>query len=405
MEEATHQPTESTRLLVHKTVFPILFSISLAHFLNDSLQSIIPALYPIMQENYKLTFTQIGYITFVFQLTGSIFQPIVGYVTDKRPLPYAFAFGMFLTLIGLVILTFAVNFTMILIAVGVIGGGSSIFHPESSKVAYYAAGNRRSLAQSIFQLGGNGGSAVGPLLVALIVTPYGQHHILWFLIFAVIGIVVLVFVGGWYKERLHLRQTKKIVEVAKIELSKTKVRFSVLILLILIFSKFFYLVSLTSYYTFYLIHKFHVTTEQSQLYLFVFLAATAAGTMLGGPLGDRFGRKYIIWFSILGVAPFSLVLPHVGLTAVIVLSIFIGVILSSAFSSILVYAQELLPGNIGMVSGLFFGFAFGMGGIGAAVLGKLIDVIGIEPVFQICAFLPLIGMVAGFLPNLHKKTA
>jgi FSR family fosmidomycin resistance protein-like MFS transporter len=356
-----------------------------------------------VKENYHLTFSQIGWITFTFQLTASILQPFVGNYTDKRPKPYSFAVGMAFTFMGIILLAVSSGFYSILLAVGCVGIGSSIFHPEASKVAFYASGGRRGLAQSIFQLGGNTGSAIGPLLVALIVIRNGQFYILWFLIAAIIGMIVLVRVGNWYKGHLFLRASGKIVShEKKHELPKNKIILSIIILLILIFSKYFYLTSITSYFTFYLIQKFHLTVQESQFHLFLFLASVAAGTFLGGPLGDKFGRKIIIWVSILGIAPFTLMLPHMNLFWTTILSVIIGVIMASAFSAILVYAQELLPGKVGMISGLFFGFAFGIAGIGSALLGHLADKTSIEYVFNICAFLPLLGIITGFLPNIKS---
>lgn len=390
--------------VVQKTIFPILFTISFTHLLNDMMQSVIPAVYPLIKENYKLSFTQIGMITFTFQLTASLLQPFIGFYTDKKPLPYSLAIGMAFTLAGLVFLSVANGFISVLISVALIGMGSSIFHPESSRVAHLASGGRRGMAQSVFQLGGNAGSALGPLLAALIVVPFGQHFISWFAIAAILGMVILARVGVWYKGHLHLKKSRAVSNDLHPALSRKRVVTSIAILLVLIFSKYFYMTSMSSYFTFYLIDKFDVSVQNSQFYLFAFLAAVAAGTVIGGPLGDRFGRKYIIWISILGVAPFTLLLPYVDLTWTIILAIIIGVILSSAFSAILVYATDLVPGKVGLIAGLFFGFAFGMGGIGSAVLGWLADRTSIEYVFRVCAFLPLIGIITGFLPNIeHKK--
>ncbi len=367
------------------------------------LQSVIPSIYPMVKANYRLTFSQVGWITFTFQLTASILQPFVGNYTDKKPKPYSFAVGMAFTFLGIILLAVSSGFHSILVAVGCVGIGSSIFHPEASKVAYYASGGRRGLAQSIFQLGGNTGSAIGPLLVALIVIPRGQFYILWFITAAVLGMIVLTKVGNWYKAHLFLRASGKIVFTEqRQELSKRKVTISIIILLVLIFSKYFYLTSITSYFTFYLIDKFHLSVQESQFHLFLFLASVAAGTFLGGPLGDKFGRKIIIWISILGIAPFTLLLPHVDLFWTRILSVIIGIIMASAFSAILVYAQELLPGKVGMISGLFFGFAFGIAGIGSALLGRLADKTSIEYVFNICAYLPLLGIITGFLPNIKS---
>ena len=385
------------------TVYPILLAISFSHLLNDTIQSLIPSIYPMVKTNYGLSFSQIGIITLTFQLSASLLQPFVGFYTDKKPQPYSLAAGMSVSLIGLVVLALANHYGVLLIAVGLIGMGSSIFHPEASKVAYMASGGKRGLAQSIFQVGGNAGSAIGPLLAALIIVPHGQQNVLWFSLLALLAIVVLFTIGKWYTGNMHLsRPKRKKEEGAHLVLSQRKIKMAIGILLVLIFSKYFYLASMTSYYTFFLIDKFHLSVQNAQFHLFIFLAAVAAGTLLGGPIGDRFGRKYVIWFSILGAAPFTLLLPHVPLLAVTVLTVFIGFILASAFSAILVYAQELLPGKIGMVSGLFFGFAFGMGGLGSALLGKFADHWGMENMFLVCSFLPLIGLFTGFLPNLKK---
>ena len=400
--------TAAAQKVAESTVFAILLNISFCHLLNDTIQSLIPSIYPIVKDSFRLSFAQIGVITLTFQMTASLLQPFVGLYTDKRPQPFSLAIGMACSLAGLLVLAFAGNFTMLLVAVGMIGVGSSIFHPEASKVAYMAGGERRGLAQSIFQVGGNAGSSIGPLLAALIIVPYGQVNIIWFSLLALIAIIVLITVGKWYKNNVHKLKRKAVVKNTKtgVALSKRTVVMSVVILLVLIFSKYFYLASMTSYYTFYLIDKFHLSVQSSQIHLFIFLFAVAAGTILGGPLGDKFGRKYVIWFSILGAAPFTLLLPHANLFWTSVLSVFIGVIIASAFSAILVYAQELLPGKVGMVSGLFFGFAFGMGGIGSALLGVLADHTSINYVYQVCAFLPLIGLLTGFIPNIggSRKT-
>lgn len=387
------------------TVFSILLTISFSHLLNDTIQSLIPSIYPIVKDSFHLSFSQVGLITLTFQMAASLFQPLVGYFTDRKPQPFSLAAGMCVTLAGLVLLSQAGNYGLLLLSVGLIGTGSAIFHPEASKVAYMAAGNKRGLAQSIFQVGGNAGSSLGPLLAALIIVRFGQSNILWFSLVALLAIVVLFKVGGWYKDNMHrIKSKKKSATVSEhFSLSRTRITLSIIILLVLIFSKYFYLASMTSYYTFYLIHKFHVSVQSSQLYLFIFLFSVAAGTLIGGPVGDRFGRKYVIWFSILGVAPFTLLLPHVSLFWTSVLSVFIGVILASAFSAILVYAQELLPGKIGTISGLFFGFAFGMGGLGSALLGAYADSTSIEHVYNVCAFLPLIGILTAFLPNVSSK--
>ena len=385
-----------------ETVFPILFTISLCHFLNDTIQSVIPSSYPMIKGNFHLNFSQIGLITLTFQLAASLLQPFVGFFTDKKPQPYSLVIGMSFSLIGLIFLSMASNFYWVLFSVAFVGIGSSIFHPESSRVAFMASGGQRGLAQSIFQLGGNAGSAIGPLLAAFIIAGR-QFNMLWFGLVALLGIGLLTRIAAWYKERVQFRSKKSIQVDNNHGLSRSRVIISILILLLLIFSKYFYLTSMTSYYTFYLISKFHLSPKESQVYLFIFLASVAAGTILGGPLGDRFGRKYVIWISILGVAPFTLYLPFANLFFTAIMSVFIGVILASAFSAILVYAQELLPGNVGMVAGLFFGFAFGMGGLGSAILGHIADLTSIRYVFKICSFLPLIGIFTAFLPNIERK--
>ena len=394
-----------TQPLPQRTIYPILFTIAFTHFINDLLQAVIPSVYPMLKTSFNLSFAQIGMITFTFQLMASLLQPFIGIYTDKRPLPYSLTIGMIFTLSGLLLLSQSNHFYSILFAVGCVGIGSSIFHPESSRVAYLASGGKRGLAQSIFQLGGNAGSAAGPLLVALIVIPYGRGNIIWFTLVALLGIFILFKIGGWYKIQVGLRATNKAAYLAETphHLPKSKVIISIIILLLLIFSKYFYMVSMTNYFTFYLIEKFHISVQQSQLYLFAFLAAVAAGTLMGGPLGDKFGRKYVIWFSILGAAPFTLLLPHANLFWTGILAVITGVVIASAFSAILVYAQELIPGKVGTVSGLFFGFAFGIAGIGSALLGRLADHSGIIYVFHICAFLPLLGIITGVLPNLDKK--
>lgn len=388
---------------IQPTVFPILFAISFSHLLNDTIQSIIPSIYPQLKESFSLNFVQVGLITLTFQMAASLLQPLVGMYTDKKPQPFSLAIGMTFTLTGLVMLAYVTSFSGVLISVGLIGVGSSVFHPEASKVAYMAAGPRRGLAQSIFQVGGNAGSAIGPLLAAFIILPLGRHSISWFSIIALLAIFVLWRVGIWYSASyLQInRRTKR--AIIPHHLPKSKIVLSIIILLLLIFSKFFYMTGISSYFTFYVMDRFGVSVQQSQLYLFIFLAAVAIGTVAGGPIGDRIGRKYVIWVSILGVAPFSLILPYANLLWTGILIFIIGLILASAFSSILVYAQELLPGKIGMVSGLFFGFAFGMGGIGSALLGKLADVTSIEYVYKVCSFLPLIGLFTGFLPNLKQQ--
>lgn len=385
-----------------KTAYPIVFSICIAHFINDLLQIVLQSNFPVFKEDYHLTYAQIGIITFTFQITSSILQPFVGNFTDKHPQPFSFVIGMSLTLIGILLLSFSNGYTAILISSSIIGMGSSIFHPESSKLAFYAAGGRRGLAQSIFQIGGNTGTAIGPLLVAYIVLPNGQRYIAFFGLFAIIGISILYRVGKWY--RIFLQQHKREVRSSqhvRIEYSKRKVTITLIILLVLIFSKYFYMASMTSFLQFFLMDRYGFTVEKAQTYLFVFLLAVALGTLIGGPLGDKIGRKFVIWFSILGSAPFALLLPYAGETWALVFLIIIGLILASAFPSILVYGQELLPGRTGMVSGFFYGFAFGMGGVGAAVLGALADSLGMNQVFIWCSFLPIIGILAIYIPNIH----
>lgn len=396
------KPTTNT-LTSRQTVYPILFAISFSHLLNDLIQSVIPAVYPLLKENHALSFTQIGIITLVFQLTASILQPFVGLYTDKKPTPRSLAIGMLFSFSGLLCIAFANSFYDILASVSLIGMGSSIFHPEASRVAHLASGGKKGLAQSIFQVGGNAGSSAGPLLAALVVIPFGQHAISWFSLLAIAGMLLLTRVGKWYQFNLPQHAPQKVSTTAPSTpaIPKRKVVVSIVILLVLIFSKYFYMASMTSYFTFYLIDKFHVTVQQSQVYLFTFLAAVAIGTILGGPLGDRYGRKLIIWVSILGAAPFTLLLPHMNLFGTVALAVIIGVIIASAFSAILVYATDLIPGKVGLVAGLFFGFAFGMGGIGSAVLGWIADSTSIEYVFSICAYLPLIGIITGFLPNIE----
>ncbi|NGY35954.1 MFS transporter [Flavobacterium sp. XN-5] len=390
--------------LVQKTVYSVLFSIAFAHLINDLLQSVIPSVYPILKENFDLSFTQIGLITFVYQLTASILQPFIGFYTDKKPKPYSLTIAMVFTIFGLALLSYSTHFWMILVSVSLVGVGSSIFHPEASRVAFLGSGGRRGLAQSIFQLGGNSGSAIGPLLVAILVAPYGQSNIIWFVLVGVLGMFLLSKIATWYKNHLNLRASKKISDGENtVPFSKKQIKISIGVLLLLIFSKFFYMSSMSSYFTFYLMKRFGLSIQESQFHLFVFLAAVAAGTLIGGPLGDRFGRKYIIWVSILGAAPFTLLLPYANLFWTGILSVIIGIIIASAFSAILVYAQELMPGKVGMISGLFFGFAFGMGGLGSAILGYLADQTSIEYVYKISSFLPLLGVFTYFLPNVKMK--
>jgi MFS transporter, FSR family, fosmidomycin resistance protein len=383
------------------TALAVLGALSFCHLLNDMMQSLLPAMYPMLKPGLKLDFGQIGLVTFVYQVTASLFQPLIGSYTDRRPLPYALAFGMGFTLAGLLLLATATGFGWLLLAAATVGIGSSVFHPESSRVARLASGGRHGFAQSLFQVGGNTGSAIGPLAAAFIVLPNGQASVAWFALAALLGILLLSKIGGWYRDHM-VRQAKVRRDAAHpaVALSRGKVAGALAILVALIFSKYFYLASLTSYYTFYLIERFHVSVWSAQVHLFVFLASVAIGTFAGGPIGDRIGRKYVIWFSILGILPFTLILPHANLFWTGVLSVPIGLILASAFSAILVYAQDLVPGKVGMISGLFFGFAFGMGGLGAAVLGHLADATSIEFVYSVCAYLPLIGALAAFLPKL-----
>ena len=385
-----------------KTVYPILLAISFGHLCNDLLQALVPAIYPILKDNYNLNFAQIGFITFCYQVSSSLLQPLVGNYTDKNPKPYSQIYGMLFTALGVVILSFAPSYTWVLIAVTCIGIGSSIFHPESSRVSFIASGGKRSLAQSIFQIGGNMGTALAPLLVAWLVLPKGQHHLMWFIIVAAIAQIFYYSIGNWYKNVLHHVKTKVKKKILLPQLSQFRINSAIAILLLLIFSKYFYVASISSYFQFYTMDKFGISEVEAQVYLFYFLLAIALGTLIGGVLGDKVGRKFIIWFSVLGAAPFTLLLPYVGLEWTGFLIVIIGFIMASAFPSILVYAQELLPKKIGMVSGLFYGFAFGMGGLGSAVLGWWADQTSIEYIYQVCAFLPLIGIIAAFLPNMQK---
>ena len=384
-----------------RTEFGIIGAISFAHLLNDMIQSLILAIYPILKAGFHLNFAQIGLITLTYQVTASLLQPLVGMITDRKPMPFSLPVGMGFTLCGLLLLANAPNFPLLLVAAALVGTGSSVFHPESSRVARMASGGQHGLAQSLFQVGGNVGSAIGPLLAAFIVMPRGQTSVEWFAIAALVAIVLLTRIGGWY--RTHIPAHRKAHAAARTQtLPKRTIVVTMFILGLLIFSKYFYLASLSSYYTFYLMQKFGVTAQSAQLHLFVFLGAVAAGTLAGGPIGDRIGRKYVIWGSILGVLPFTLLLPHANLFWTTALTIVIGLVLASAFSAIIVYAQELVPGRTGVIAGLFFGFAFGMGGLGAAVLGELADHIGIESVYALCAYLPAIGLLAWFLPKIEK---
>ncbi len=386
-----------------RTAYPILLAVSFVHALNDLIQGIIPAIYPQLEQKFGLSMAQIGIITLCFQLSASIFQPLVGFYTDKHPQPFSQVIGMFFSSLGIVILAYAPTYIWILIGVTLVGIGSSVFHPESARIAFLASGGKRSMAQSIFQIGGNTGVAISPLLVAMIVIPYGQANIIWFLLFALVAIGVLIYIAQWRRQVLRIPQTQNTNEIKKHHLSPLKVKMSVGILLLLIFSKYFYMASITSYFQFYTLDKFHFTEVKAQIYLFYFLIAAAVGTLLGGYFGDKFGRKPVIWFSILGAAPFTLALPYLNATLTAIFIVIIGLIISSAFPAIIVYAQELLPKKLGMVSGLFYGFAFGMGGLGSAILGFVADMTSIDFVYHICAFLPLIGLVAYFLPNLKKE--
>jgi len=382
-------------------VMRIIGAVALAHLINDLIQSVLPSIYPMLKANYGLTFTQVGLITLTFQLTASLLQPWVGYYTDRHPKPWLLPAGTVCTLIGILMMSQVGSFPLILLASALIGVGSSTFHPEASRVARLASGGRFGLAQSTFQVGGNAGSAFGPLLAAAIIIPYGQGNVAWFGLFAVFALYVLYRISRWYANHLNLFKLKQ-GQAATHGLSKGRVISALVVLGLLVFSKYFYMASFTSYFTFYLIEKFDLSVASSQLHLFLFLGAVAAGTFFGGPIGDKIGRKAVIWFSILGVAPFTLILPHVDLFWTSILSVVIGFILASAFSAIVVYAQELVPGNVGMIAGVFFGLMFGFGGIGAALLGHLADIHGIEYVYFLCSFLPLLGVLAIFLPRTKK---
>ncbi len=384
-------------------VFIVLGAISFSHMVNDTIQSVIPAIYPLLKASYRLDFAQVGMITLCFQMTASLLQPFVGIFTDRRPMPYSLAAGMTITLVGLVSLSRAGSFPALLVSAALVGMGSAVFHPESSRVAHMASGGRHGMAQSLFQVGGNAGSSLGPLLAAAIVVPRGQAHVLWFAVLAVAGILILSFVGRWYQKNTRKAARRSERCGSDEALPRKRVVMALAILVALIFSKYFYLACISSYYTFYLIAKFHVSVQRAQIQLFLFMFAVAAGTFLGGPIGDRFGRKNVIWVSILGVAPFTLLLPYADLFWTSALSVCVGVILASAFSAILVYAQDLVPGNVGMIAGIFFGLAFGMGGIGSAMLGYLADRTNIQYVFKVCSFLPLIGLLTAFLPGLKQS--
>ncbi|WP_434960457.1 MFS transporter [Labrys sp. La1] len=384
-----------------KTVFTVLGAASFCHLLNDMLQALLPAVYPILQGNFALSFAQVGFLTFIYQITASLFQPFIGYYTDRRPMPYSLPVGMASSMSGLLTLAFAPNYGVLLIGAMLLGLGSSIFHPETSRIARLASGGAHGLAQSLFQVGGNFGSALGPLAAAFFVLPRGQAGLAWFALAALAGIIILTALGHWYQLNGHAKRASHKAPGHHPTLTRGQVSRAMAVLIALLFSKYIYLASFTSYYIFYLKDKFGLATQTAQIYQFVFFAAVASGTIAGGPIGDRLGRKVVIWVSILGVLPFTLLLPHVGLTATAVLSVIIGFVISSAFPAIVVYGQELMPGRVGMVSGLFFGFIFGIGGIGAAALGTLADRTGIDFVFQLCAFLPALGILTVLLPNLR----
>ena len=387
------------------TAYTILVIISISHFLNDMIQSVVPSIYPMIKEDFSLSFAEIGLITFVFQLASSILQPFTGLYADRHPQPYALSLGMCFTLAGLLLLAFAGNFWMIILAVSIIGFGSTVFHPEASRVAQMASGGKKSLAQSIFQVGGNGGSAVGPLLAAIIVLPFGQWAISWFAIAAIFASLIMLKVGRWYKALIAYREDHSIAAPApNTDISALRKRMALIILVVLVFSKYFYTACITNYFTFFLIDKFHVSVQTSQFCLFAFLAAFAIGTVAGGMFCDRFGRKYVIWFSILGAAPFALALPFVdSLWLTVVMAFMSGLVIASAFSSIVVYATDLMPDKLGLIAGIFFGLMFGLGGLGAAFFGWLADKTSVEYIFRVSAFLPLLGIVAGLLPNTQKK--
>ncbi|MDO4727977.1 MAG: MFS transporter [Bacteroidota bacterium] len=385
-----------------KTTYSILWAIAIAHLFNDLIQAVIPAVYPQLQKEFNLSMAQIGRITLCYQIAASVFQPLVGFITDKHPMPFSQIGGMLFSFVGIILLSFAPSYEWILVAVIVVGIGSSIFHPESSRVAYLASGGKRSMAQSVFQLGGNAGTAIAPLLIVWIIIPNHRSYIAWFGIIVLLAKILLYYVGKWRTRELKNQKNKHTKTIVLPNLTQKQIFTSIFILLLLIFSKYFYTVSITNYFQFYLIETHHFSETTAQLYLFYFLIASAFGTLLGGIFGDRIGRKFVIWFSILGVAPLSLLLPYLPTAYIAICIVFIGLIISSAFPAILVYAQELLPHKIGMISGLFYGLAFGMAGIAAAVLGNFIDQTSITYVYQVCSYLPLIGLVAYFLPNLKN---
>lgn len=392
----------STTSIGQATVYSVLMAVACSHLLNDMIQSVVPALYPMIKDEFALTFAQIGTLTLVFQLTSSLLQPLMGHLADKHPAPYSLALGMCFTFVGIASLSVAHSFGLLLLSLSLIGCGSSIFHPLASRIAQVAAGRRKGVAQSIFQVGGNAGSAFGPLLAAFLVLPYGQPAVAWMCIAAFLAIVVLMWIGAWYGQRIKVKGGTAVDAPLARPFSRRKVLWVLSVLMVLLFSKYFYLACMTNYFTFFLIDKFEVSVLQSQYCLFAFLAASAIGTVAGGFVGDKYGRKRVIWGSILGAAPFSLALPYVGLAAAVCLAVIVGLVLSSAFSAILVYATELVPGRTGIIAGLFYGFMFGLGGLGSAFFGWLADFTSIEFIFQISALLPLLGIVAAFLPNLKK---
>ena len=387
-----------------KAILTVLWAVSFCHLLNDMMQALLPAVYPILRGNLDLSFAKVGFLTFAYQLTASLFQPFIGHYTDRRPLPYSLPFGMTSSMAGLLTLAFASTYGALIAGAMMLGLGSSIFHPESSRIARLASGGSHGFAQALFQVGGNFGSALGPLAAAFVVLPRGQSGLAWFALAALAGVVILTGLGSWYQRNGHAKRPSSKAPTRHPTLSPQQVSKAMSILIALLFSKYIYLASFTSFYTFYLINRFGVSTKEAQIYQFVFFAAVAAGTVAGGPVGDRWGRKPVIWASILGVLPFTLLLPHVGLLPTALLSVAIGFIIASAFPAIVVYGQELMPGRVGMVSGLFFGFIFGVGGIGAAALGALADRQGVRFVFDICSFLPALGILTALLPNLHEKS-
>ncbi len=397
--------TTQSRPVSTGTVIPVLGAASFCHMLNDMMQALLPAVYPILRGDFNLTFAQVGILTLVYQITASILQPLIGFYTDTRPQPYLLPFAMLSSMIGLLTLAFAPSYDLLLVGAMMLGLGSSIFHPESSRIARLSSGGAHGLAQSVFQVGGNFGSALGPLFAAYIVLPRGQQGLAWFAIAALAGMVIMSWLGHWYSANGHARRPAKRVAARHPSVSPGQVRLAMTILVVLLFSKYIYLASITNYYTFYLIHRFGLTIQSAQVCQFVFFGAVATGTVIGGPVGDRIGRKKVIWASILGVLPFTLALPYASLEVTIALSVVIGVVISSAFPAIVVYAQELIPGRTGMVSGLFFGLIFGVGGIGAAALGSLADRAGIDFVYQVCSFLPVIGLLTVLLPNVESTAS